>query len=140
MENPLAIFSQLRSIINGVSLKLIHPLWKIWNVPSLKNTPHILILKVGVSFDHDVSLCFVSLLALQTCWAMFQAKNNIRSAPASSALTLVLQQSHKTYTTNHHQRSSGERNEAQRRTKVSFGRTMMQALELLRLAKRYVSG
>ena len=39
----------------------------------------------------------------------------------------------------HHLRSSGERNGAQRRTKVSFGRTMMQALELLRLVKRHVS-
>ena len=29
----------------------------------------------------------------------------------------------------------GERNGVQRRTKVSFGRTMMQALELLQLAK-----
>ena len=28
----------------------------------------------------------------------------------------------------------------QRRTKVSFGKTMMQALELLRLAKRYIFG
>jgi len=39
-------------------------------------------------------------------------------------------------TTNHHLRGSGERNGEQRRTKVSFGRTMMQALELQRLAKR----
>ena len=29
---------------------------------------------------------------------------------------------------------------AQRRANVSFGRTMMQALELLQLAKRHVSG
>jgi len=35
---------------------------------------------------------------------------------------------------------SGEKNGEQRRAKVSFGRTMMQALELLRLAKRHVSG
>ena len=46
-------------------------------------------LKVGVSLDHDVSLCFVLLLALQTCWETFQAQNNVRSTPASSALTLV---------------------------------------------------
>ena len=52
-------------------------------------------LKVGVSLYHGVSLCFVSLLALRTCWATFQAKNNVRSATASSALTLVLEQSHK---------------------------------------------
>ena len=46
-------------------------------------------LKVGVSFNYGVSLRFISLLALQTCWATFQAKNNVRSAPASSAFTLV---------------------------------------------------
>ena len=34
----------------------------------------------------------------------------------------------------------GERNGEQRRTKISFVRTMMQALELLQLAKRHVSG
>jgi len=39
-----------------------------------------------------------------------------------------------------HLHNSGERNEAQRRTKLSLGRTMMQALELLRLAKWHVSG
>ena len=39
-------------------------------------------LNVGVSFDHDVSLCFVLLLALRTCWATSQAQNNVRSAPA----------------------------------------------------------
>ena len=41
---------------------------------------------------------------------------------------------------NRYLRSSGERNGEQRRTKVSFGRTMMQALELQRLAKRHISG
>ena len=35
---------------------------------------------------------------------------------------------------------SGEKNGKQRRTKVSFGRTMMQALELLWLAKRHILG
>jgi len=34
--------------------------------------------------------------------------------------------------------SSGERNGAQKKTKVSFGKTMMQTLELLQLAKRHV--
>ena len=55
-------------------------------------------LKVGVSLDHGVSpsvlLHFVSLLALRTFWATFQAKNNVRSAPASSVLTLVSHRSH----------------------------------------------
>ena len=36
--------------------------------------------------------------------------------------------------------SKEERNEAQRRTKVSFGSTTMQALEMLWLAKRHISG
>ena len=44
-------------------------------------------LKVGVSLNHGVALCFISLLAFQTCWATFQAKNNVSSTPASSALT-----------------------------------------------------
>jgi len=34
---------------------------------------------------------------------------------------------------------SGERNGGQRKTKVRFGRTMMQALELLQLVKRHIS-
>jgi len=37
-------------------------------------------------------------------------------------------------------RGSGERNGEQKRTKVSFGRTMMQALELLQLAKSWRKG
>jgi len=37
-------------------------------------------------------------------------------------------------------RSKGERNGIQRRTKLSFSRTMMQAMELLRLAIRHISG
>ena len=43
-------------------------------------------------------------------------------------------------TTNRHLCSSGERNQEQRRTKVSFGRTMMRVLELQRLVKRHISG
>ena len=38
-------------------------------------------------------------------------------------------------TINRHLRGKGERNGIQRRTKLSFGRTMMQAMELLQLAK-----
>jgi len=44
-----------------------------------------MIFKVGVSFDHGVLLHFVALLALQTPWTTFQAKNNARNAPASTA-------------------------------------------------------
>ena len=43
-------------------------------------------------------------------------------------------------TTNRYLRGKGERNGVQRRTEVNFVRTMMQALELLWLVKRHVSG
>jgi len=46
-------------------------------------------LKVGVTLNHGVSLRFVLRLALGTCWTTFLAENNVRSVPASSALTLV---------------------------------------------------
>jgi len=71
-------------------------------------------LKVGVSLDRGVLLCFISFLALQTLWETFQAKNNVKSAPASTALTLVPHQSHNARTTNCHLRGSGERNGEQR--------------------------
>ena len=73
-------------------------------------------------------------------WLTFQAKSNVRTAPACTALTYVSHQSHNMRTANCHLRSKGERNGVQRRTKVSFGRTIMQALELLQLAKRHDSG
>ena len=97
-------------------------------------------LKVDVSLDHDVLLHFISFIALRTCWATFKVKNNIRSTPASSALTLVWHQSHYVQTANRHLHRKGERNGAQRTTKISFGRTMMQALELLQLFKRHILG
>ena len=37
-------------------------------------------LKIGVSLNHGVSLHFISHLALLTCWATFQAKNNVKNA------------------------------------------------------------
>jgi len=43
-------------------------------------------------------------------------------------------------TANRHLCGSGERNGEQRKTWVSFGRTMMQALELQQLVKRQISG
>jgi len=57
-----------------------------------------------------------------------------------SALTIVSHQSHKVHTANRHLCAKGERNGVQRRTMVSFGRTMMQAVELLGLVKRHISG
>ena len=80
---------------------------------------------MGVSLN---PLSFNSLLALRTPWASFQVNNNIS---VSTALTLV---SH-VRTVNRHLHGSGERNGQQGRTKVSFGRTMMQALEALWLVK-----
>jgi len=77
-----------------------------------------------VSLNHGVSLRFVSLPALWALWATFQAKN-VRNASASTALAQVLHWSHNVCTTNCHLHGSGERNGAQRRTKVSFGRIMM---------------
>jgi len=68
-------------------------------------------LKVCVLLDHGALLCFVSLLTLE---AKFQAKNNVRSAPASTALSQVLQRSHNACTTNRHLCGSGERNVEQR--------------------------
>jgi len=43
-------------------------------------------------------------------------------------------------TTNCHLRSSEEKNGEQRRASISFGRTMMRALELHRLAIKHISG
>jgi len=47
-------------------------------------------LKVGMSLNDSVSLCFVLFPTLRTLLATFQAKNNIRSASASTALAQVL--------------------------------------------------
>jgi len=44
-------------------------------------------LKVDVSLNHGASLSFILLLAFRACWATFQAKNNIRSAPACQLCT-----------------------------------------------------
>ena len=73
-------------------------------------------LKVDVFLNHGVLQHFISLLALQTCWAML--KNNVRSALASSAFTILSHRSHNAHTTNHHLRGKGERNGVQWRTKV----------------------
>jgi len=47
---------------------------------------------------------------------------------ASNAVTKNSYCSHETCAANHHLHSSGERNRAQRKTKVSFGATNKQAL------------
>ena len=61
----------------------------------------------------------------------------------TSAITAVTKSSMKPQsgaTSNCHLRGSEERNGEQKRTKVSFGSTMMRALKLQRLAKRHISG
>ena len=61
----------------------------------------------------------------------------------TSAITAVTKVSIKPRngaTANRHLCGSQERNGEQRRTKISFGRTMMQALKLQWLAKRHISG
>jgi len=73
-------------------------------------------------------------------WLTFQAKNIARSTHACTTVTQVSHRSHNAHTATRHLRGKGKRNGVQMRTKVSFGRTMMQALELLHLAKRHVSG
>ena len=69
----------------------------------------------------------------QTHWVTSQTKNSVRGALASTALTQVSRWNHNVHNPNCHLHSKGERDAAQRRTKVSFGRTNMQALELLQL-------
>ena len=59
---------------------------------------------------------------------------------AITAVTKVSMKPRSGATANHHLRGSQERNGEQRRTKISFGRTMMRALKLQRLAKRHISG
>ena len=57
----------------------------------------------------------------------------------TSAITAVTKSSIKPQsgaTKNRHLRDSGERNQEKRRTKVSFGRTMIRASQLQRLAKK----
>jgi len=61
----------------------------------------------------------------------------------TSAINTITKSSTKPWsstTANCHLCGSGERNQEQRKTKVSFCRTMIQALELQRLAKRHILG
>jgi len=139
----LLIFSPLGSIINQQqheSISTIYPAI-VDNTIVKVHIPLInFYFKVNMSLDHGVSPRFVAFLAVWTVLETFQVTNNTRSIPASSALTQVSHWSHNRRTANRHQHGSGERNGEWRRTKVSFSRTMMQALELLWLAKRHISG
>jgi len=85
----------------------------------------------------------INVLHFQLFWTLsvtFEAKNSVRRAPASSALIQVSHWSCNAHTANYHLHGSRKRNGAQREGKVSLGRSMMQALELLRLVKSHVLG
>ena len=71
---------------------------------------------------------------------MFQTKDSVRHTSAITAVTQFSMKPWRGITLNCHLRSRGKRNGAHWSTKASFGRTMMQALELLRLAKRHFLG
>ena len=84
-----------------------------------------------------ITLHFQCYLIFTKC---FKQKDSMIN---TSVFTAVIKSSIKPRsgtTTNRHLCSSGERYGEQKRTKVSFGRAMMQALELLWLAKRHFSG
>ena len=83
--------------------------------------------------------CITMILFASSFLNANQTKNNVNSASASSALTLISHRSYSTHTANRHLCGSGERNAKQRRPNVSFGKTMMQTLELQWLVKRHVS-
>ena len=63
-------------------------------------------------------------------------KDSVLNTSAITAVTKVSMKPRSGATANRHLRGSQERNGEQRRTKISFGRTMMRALKLQRLAKR----
>ena len=65
----------------------------------------------------------------------FKQKNSMLNTSAITAVTKSSMKPRSGATTNRHLRGSGERNGEQRRTKVTFGRAMMQALELLHISR-----
>jgi len=70
----------------------------------------------------------------------FKQKDGVLNTSAITAVTKSSMKPQSGATTNRHLSGSGERNGEQRRTKVSFGGTMIRALELQQLAKRHISG
>ena len=117
------------------ALQSIQPLQKMQSFWSLRRA---LQLKLWVC--HSMVVYYSALFpATSNTYGNIPSKNNIRSASASTTLTQVLHRSLIIHTANCHLRRSGERNGTQKRTKVSFCSTTMQALELLQLAKRHIS-
>jgi len=70
----------------------------------------------------------------------FKQKDSMLNTSAITAVTKVSMNPQSSATANRHLRGSEERNREQRRTKVSFGTTMMRALKPQQLAKRLISG
>ena len=79
--------------------------------------------KMHVSLDHGVSLHFISSY-FEYFWVTFHTKNRVKHHCQHCTLTEAIKH---VATTNRYLRCSGERNGAQRRTKVSIGRTMHDA-------------
>jgi len=62
-------------------------------------------------FRHCVTTLRFQLL--RTLWGAVQAKNSVRNAPTSAALTQISHQNHNVHTVNCHLRGKGVRNGAQ---------------------------
>ena len=91
---------------------------------------------MGVSLDHKVTPCFILLLALRTLWATFQVENNARSTP----LVLYLLEFHSKAIMRVPQIVNYAVVEKQMENKVRFNKAVMQALDLLQLAKKHTLG
>ena len=84
--------------------------------------------------ERAITFCF------QCCHFTERLKQRIALLKLRTAVTKFSMKPWSRATSNCHRCGSGERNGEQTRTKVSFGRSMMRILELLRLVKRHVSG
>ena len=114
------IFSQLHSIINGeqhekyLYNKFSH-YGKYKNFNCEDTRPSFWFKSGCVAWSQSITILCLRLL--WPLWVTFQVKDSVRSAPASTTLTQVSHWSDDVC--NHHLRGKGERNGAQRRTKVS---------------------
>ena len=75
-----------------------------------------------------------------TFYRTFKQKDSMLNTSAITAITKSSMKPRSGTTANRHLGGSGKENGEYRRTKVSFGRTMMWAFELQRLVKRHISG
>jgi len=116
---------------------------------SISSCPYMEIRKIH-SWQHTPQDRSVTVKRRKGHYALFSVLSNIlqkvlnkRIVCQTLLITAVIKVSMKPRsgaTANHHLHGSGERKGEQRRTKVSFGRTMMRALKLQQLAKRHISG